>query len=94
MPQKIRNRLRILTSTKKVPHMMFMAGPNLSEKEFQQLRKAMLAYTANGAGKEHFEMTGHGDMGPITDQDMRRLKPFIAELNVRVRQKVQQRVQQ
>ena len=84
MPQKISSRLRVLGRTKKVPHMMFMAGPHLSDQEYQQLRKAVLAYTAKGAGKEYFLLTGHGDMGPITDQDMQRLLPFLNELNVKL----------
>jgi phosphonate transport system substrate-binding protein len=86
MPQRINHRLRILTSTKKVPHMMFMAGPNLSEDEYQRLRKAMLAFTANGAGASFFAHTGYGDMGRITDRDMRRLKPFISELKIKLQQ--------
>jgi phosphonate transport system substrate-binding protein len=85
MPQKISSRLRILASTKKVPHMMFMAGPHLSDQEYQQLRKAVLAFTAKGAGKNYFSITGHGDMGPIRDQDMQRLLPFLKELNVKLR---------
>jgi phosphonate transport system substrate-binding protein len=83
MPKKITNKLRILTSTQKVPHMMFMAGPHLSEAEFLRLRKAMLAYTADGAGKRFFAATGYGDMGEITDKEMKRLVPFITELNAR-----------
>lgn len=83
MPQRISRQLRILTSTKKVPHMMFIAGPNLSENEYQRLRKAMLAFTADGAGKVFFETTGYDDMSKITDQDMDRLSPFIVELNAK-----------
>jgi phosphonate transport system substrate-binding protein len=86
MPLKTNHRLRILTSTKKVPHMMFMAGPNLSDSEYQQLRKAMLAYTARGAGKAFFTSTGYGDMGRIEDRDMHELKPFITELATKLQQ--------
>ena len=84
MPRRVTSRLRILTSTKKVPHMMFMAGPKLSDAEVQRLRKVMLDFTAHGAGKEFFATTGYGDMGSITDQEMLRLKPFVTELNDRV----------
>jgi phosphonate transport system substrate-binding protein len=84
MPQKISSHLRILTSTKKVPHMMFMAGPRLSEREFQRLSKIMLEYTSTGAGKVFFTNTGYGSMGPILDKDMHRLNPFVAELNARI----------
>jgi len=63
--------------------MIFMESPGLSKSECQQLRKAMLAYTNNGAGKAFFANTGYGDMGKITDQDMGRLSSFIAELNAK-----------
>jgi hypothetical protein len=65
--------------------MMFMAGPHLSDQEYQQLRKAMLAFTAKGAGREYFTVTGYGDMGPIEDQDMQRLSPFLKELKVKLK---------
>lgn len=81
MPRKITSHLRILTSTAKVPHMMFMAGPKLSDEEYQRLCKAMLAFTARKAGKTFFAATGYGDMGRISDDDMASLAPFIAELN-------------
>ncbi len=84
MPLRVNSHLRILTSTKKVPHMMFMAGPNLSDLEYQQLRRAMLAFTADGAGKAFFATMGYGDMGPITDAAMHRLSPFITELNAKL----------
>ena len=84
MPQDVIRRLRILTSTKRVPHMMFMAGPHLSDKEYRRLREAMLAFTAKGAGEAFFAATGYGDMGPIEDRDMHRLTPFIAELNYKL----------
>lgn len=82
MPKTINDKLRLLTSTRKVPHMMFMAGPHLSEEDFLRLRKAMLAFTADAAGKQFFATTGYGDMGEITDREMRQLAPFITELNV------------
>lgn len=86
MPKTVSDKLRILTTTKKVPHMMFMAGANLPNKEYLELRKAMLAYTADAAGESFFAATGYGDMGEITDKEMSRLSPFIAELNTRTKQ--------
>jgi phosphonate transport system substrate-binding protein len=83
MPPEVREKLHILTSTHKVPHMMFMAGPHLSAQELSQLRQAMLAFTAQGAGKQFFARSGYGDMGVITDADMARLSPFVSELMAR-----------
>jgi len=85
IPEGINHRLRLLSSTKKAPNAMFMAGPDLSDAELQQLRKAMLAYTASDAGKAFFAVTGYADMGQIRDQGMLRLTPFVAEMNARMR---------
>jgi phosphonate transport system substrate-binding protein len=80
MPRTVREQLRILTSTSKVPHMMFMAGPRLSAAEYRALRRALLDYTAAGAGKGFFAATGYGDMSRIEDADMQALAPFLDEL--------------
>lgn len=84
MPAEISSQLRILANTKKVPNAMFMASPNLSDDEFQQLRKAVLAYTAKGAGKAFFNVMGYGDMGLIRDQDMLRVEPFVKKLHAKM----------
>ncbi|HEC19007.1 MAG TPA: phosphate/phosphite/phosphonate ABC transporter substrate-binding protein [Gammaproteobacteria bacterium] len=86
MPAQISRRLRVLASTRAVPHMMFMAGSRLSDEEYRTLRQALLAYTAEGAGRDFFALTGYGDMVPIRDEDMRRLQPFVRILNDHLRQ--------
>lgn len=85
MPAEVRDKLRILTSTHKVPHMMFMAGPHLSAEEVSRLRQAMLAFTAQGPGQAFYAQTGYGDMGAITDAEMNRLAPFVNDLMARTR---------
>jgi phosphonate transport system substrate-binding protein len=85
MPKQVRDKLRILTSTHKVPHMMFMAGPHLSSQELTRLRQAMLAFTAQGPGKVFFAQTGYGDMGEIADAEMKRLAPFVDDLMARTK---------
>lgn len=85
MSKIVSDKLRILTKTKKVSHMMFMANSDLPQKDILALRKAMLAFTASAAGKSFFASTGYGDMGEITDKEMGQLKPFVAELIKRTR---------
>ena len=83
-PEVVRE-LRLLTKTRKVPHMMIMAHPRLSAVEYERLKRALLAFTRDGAGHRFFEITGYGDMGTITDADMARLQPFLQHLKERVR---------
>jgi phosphonate transport system substrate-binding protein len=85
MPKDVRDRLDILITTEKVPHMMFMASPKLPEAEYQELTRVMLLFTAAGPGKEFFQSTGYGDMGKITDQKMKQLSPYVKTLKQRIK---------
>lgn len=85
MSKRVSDQLRILTHTKKVPHMMFMASPRVAGKELAALRKAMLGFTARADGRAFFATTGYGDMGVIDDAEMQQLKPFITELGLRMK---------
>ncbi len=80
MSAKVRAKLRLLSRTTAVPSIMFMAGPKLSEEEYQKLRAAMLKFTASGPGKTFFEKTRLGNMTTITDRDMQRLTPYVRHL--------------
>lgn len=82
---EVRRDLRILRKTGQVPHMMVMAHPRLPAPDYERLKRALLAFTRNGAGREFFQATGYGDMGPITDADMARLRPFLSDLKERLK---------
>lgn len=82
---EVRRELRILTKTRRVPHMMVMAHPRLSPAEYEHLRLALLAFTRDGPGRKFFEATGYGDMAPIADTDMARLRPFLKDLKERLK---------
>lgn len=77
---EVRRDLRALTKTRKVPHMMVMAHSRLPVADYERLKHALLAFTREGPGRNFFEATGYGDMGPITDTDMARLRPFLNDL--------------
>ena len=74
---EVKLELRILAKTRAMPHMMIMAHPRLSQSEYMKLKSTLLAFTRDGAGRRFFETTGYGDMGPITDADMNRLRPYL-----------------
>jgi len=82
---RTKEKLRILSRTRKIPHVMFMAGPGLSNQDYRLLKKALLDYSAEGAGRSFFRETGYGDMIPISDQDMERLAPLLPLLEERIR---------
>jgi phosphonate transport system substrate-binding protein len=83
-PSDVRRELRILASAPVVPHTMIMAHPRLPAAEYVRLKSALLAFTRDGPGRQFFEMTNFGDMGPITDADMELLRPFLKDLKERL----------
>ena len=85
MPEDIKEKLTILTKTRKVPHVMFMANSKLPEKEYQAAKKAMLNFTADGPGKVFFTKTKRGNMTSITDTDIDILRPYVEILKTRLK---------
>lgn len=80
LPPPVRSQLRLLAPAAPMPQMMVMASPKLSEKDYQELSRALLSFTHNGPGKEFFDLTGYLDIAPITQQDMDQIKPFLGAL--------------
>lgn len=85
LPPEISRELRILAKTRQVPHMMVMANRRMPQAEYDRLKAALLAFTHDGPGRKFFEVTGYGDIGPITDTDMARLQPFLIDLKDRLK---------
>lgn len=84
LPPDVKRKLRVLASARTVPHMMIMANPRLPSADYERLKRALLAFTRDGPGRKFFEATGYGDMAPITDEDMARLRPFLEDLKERL----------
>jgi phosphonate transport system substrate-binding protein len=84
MSAEVRANLVVLGYTQKVPHMMLLAGPSLNNGEVQQLFRVLRAFGIEEEGKHFFQVTGYEGLRPITDDDMRRLSPFLARLKQRL----------
>lgn len=80
----IRDGLRILATTTSVSHLMFMASPKLPDQEYQQIKRAMLRFTAEGPGREFFRRAPYGDMTTIQDADMQNMHVYIKKLKRRL----------
>ncbi len=85
MPEAVKEKLTILTKTRQVPHVMFMANSKLPEKDYQAAKKAMLNFTAEGPGKAFFSKTKRKNMVSITDEDIEILKPYVEILKSRLK---------
>lgn len=77
MKKNIAKDLRILTKNRVMPHMMFMAKSGMENKQYENIKNAMLGFNAKGAGKKFFADSIFGDMSIITNDDMHRLAPLL-----------------
>jgi len=84
MKPEHKSQLRLLFSTAKVPHMMFLANPDMADTDYEKMKKAILNFTAKGAGKAFFEESGYIDMQAISDEDMAYMKTMLPLLTPRM----------
>ena len=84
MNKKVTKKLRILTKSNVIPHMMFMAKSEMPSTEYQKIKKVILDFNAKGKGKKFFSDSVFGDMQGITDDDMQKLIPLTSILSDRL----------
>ena len=84
IPAAIKGRLRVLTETRGIPHMMFQTRRGLPDSEHQAVRDALLNFVSSGDGKVFFENAAFGDMSPITDEDIESVSNLIPLLENRM----------
>jgi len=84
MDPNLKKQLRLIGTTQRVPHMMLLASPKMSEDRYNLLKKTVLDYKANGAGKKFFEESGYIDIQPITDKDMNKMREMLPLLESRL----------
>ena len=84
LPVEVTQKLRILSRTPSLPNLMAMTPPRLAAAETARLQSAVLAFTRDGAGQKFFAATNFGDMQPISNGDMARLRPFLKNTRERL----------
>ena len=85
MPESVKSKLIILTKTRQVPNVMFMASPTLPEKDYQVAREAMLNFKSDDPGKAYFAKTNLKAMVSITDENINTLRPYVEILKTRLK---------
>lgn len=83
MPVYVQDSLQILELTREVPHIMFMASPDLDEQTYLKMRDALLGYSESGPGVRFFRDSQLGGLEPIQDEDMQVLEDFVELLQLR-----------
>jgi len=83
MPVYVQDSLKVLDLTRDVPHIMFMASPDLDESSYQLIHDALLEFPVSGPGGRFIRDSQLGGLEPILDEDMQALEDFVVLLQLR-----------
>lgn len=85
MPVEVRDSLREIATTAAVPHVMYLAHPQVPPEEVRQLRELLMDFEKQQpAGVEFFKQTGFVGLEPPAPEQLRTLDPYVAMLKRRL----------
>jgi phosphonate transport system substrate-binding protein len=79
MPAELRNSVRVIAQTARVPHVMYLAHPRL-EQSIKHIKAALLKFPEAAAGRVFLHDAGFEDMRPIDEADLKSMDPYLKEL--------------
>jgi len=80
MPDDLKNGVRVLATSDKAPHQIFMASPKLSAAETERLGKLLLDFAATPEGRRFIETNRFGGIRPVTETELKQLDPYALEV--------------
>lgn len=80
MPEALKGNVRVLATSDKAPHQIFMASPTLSADDTERLRKALLDFPQTPEGRQFIEANKFDGIRPITEAELKPLDPYAAEV--------------
>lgn len=80
MPPEIRGSLLTLGTTKPVQGITYLASRKVPAKELAEMQQLLLEFSATAAGKAFFKNTGFIDLVRTSEDEMRALDVYVAEL--------------
>jgi phosphonate transport system substrate-binding protein len=83
MPVHVQERLRELAVSRDVPHVMFMASPDLDTQAFQSVFETLMTFYQSPAGARFFRDSRLQGLVEITDADMQALESFVEMIQLR-----------
>jgi phosphonate transport system substrate-binding protein len=81
MPEETRSRLRIISTSSAVPHMIYLANKQVPAKEVERMTRILLDFPADKSrGQRFFEQTGFLGYVRPTAAELKDLDPYVTEL--------------
>lgn len=85
MAPEVRDNLREIATTAAVPHVMYLAHPQVPPEEVRQLRELLVDFEKQQpGGVEFFRQTGFVGLEPPAPEQLRTLDPYVAMLKRRL----------
>lgn len=83
---EFRRLLRTLHQTQALPGLVYLTHPRLSPRESDDIRTALLAFARSAQGKVFLQRGNHGNMNPISADDLLAMKPYAEQTQERLKQ--------
>lgn len=78
VPKDIRDRVTLLPSDIRIPHLMTLAHERLGASEIEALRRALAEFAGSEEGRRFFLETGYEGYDAVSDADIKALVPYVA----------------
>jgi phosphonate transport system substrate-binding protein len=77
VPEDIRAKVTEIATDISVPHLMTLAHSRLGDTTIDKIRAALVSFQATPDGQAFFKETGYIGYEPVTQADIKRLKPYV-----------------
>ncbi len=79
MPAELRNSVRVIAQTPRVPHVMYLAHPRLGQ-SIKRIKAALLKFPEAAEGRVFLHDAGFEGLRPIDEADLKSMDPYLKEL--------------
>lgn len=80
MPEDLRNSVRIIAQTQRMPHVVFLAHPRFGPAGLEQLKKVLLQFPHTAEGQAFMKSSGFEGLRPVEETDLKSVDPILKEL--------------
>lgn len=80
LPEELRQNVRIIAQTQRLPHVMFLAHPRLGYAGAEKVRAAILQFPLTTEGRAFFKSSGFEGLRAIEEADLKAVDPVMKEL--------------
>jgi phosphonate transport system substrate-binding protein len=77
LPADLQQQVRVIGTGQRFPHLFTLAHRRLGEPLIGRLKAALLAFPETPEGREFMEKSGYLGYEPITDEEIRSMKPYV-----------------